>query len=163
MLPDSFAYKNWADARTIAAVAEIDRVLHQQPYAFALQQLNHILIVEDLFRSRLEKKPAPHGATNSDVVPEYDELKRRLTESGVWYSQFVSTLEPSSRQSPVAFHFADGKPGTMSIEEILFHIVNHGSYHRGSIAHALDLAGVDHPADGYAIFIHQRDPDRRHI
>lgn len=49
----------------------------------------------------------------------------------------------------------------MSVEEILFHVLNHGTYHRGSIAHALDLAGVDHPPDGYGIFVHQAEPDRR--
>jgi len=49
----------------------------------------------------------------------------------------------------------------MNIEEILFHIVNYGSYHRGLIAHALDLAGVAHPADGYGIYIHEKSPERR--
>jgi len=61
----------------------------------------------------------------------------------------------------ISFTFADSKRGTMSIEEILFHVVNHGSYHRGSIAHALDLAGVPHPPDGYGIFIHNKNPERR--
>ncbi len=59
------------------------------------------------------------------------------------------------------FTFADGKYGSMSVEEILFHIINHGSYHRGSIAHALDLAAVAHPVDGYAIYIHEKEPGRR--
>ena len=49
----------------------------------------------------------------------------------------------------------------MTVEEILFHIVNHGSYHRGNIAHALDLACVPHPVDGYGIYIHEEEPQRR--
>ena len=63
--------------------------------------------------------------------------------------------------TPVSFRFADGQSGSMAVKEILFHIVNHGSYHRGSIARALDGAGVPHPPDGYGIFIHEREPLRR--
>ena len=37
---------------------------------------------------------------------------------------------------------ADGRDGGMTRQEILFHIVNHGTYHRGAIGHALDLAGA---------------------
>jgi len=49
----------------------------------------------------------------------------------------------------------------MNVEEMLFHILNHGSYHRGSIAHALDIANVPHPIDGYCAYIHEAEPDRR--
>ena len=49
----------------------------------------------------------------------------------------------------------------MSVEEILFHVLSHGSYHRGNIAHALDLAMIPHPVDGYGAFIHEREPERR--
>ena len=45
--------------------------------------------------------------------------------------------------------------------EILFHIINHGTYHRGAIGHALDLAEVPHPADTYTVFIHAAQPERR--
>jgi uncharacterized damage-inducible protein DinB len=61
----------------------------------------------------------------------------------------------------IAFRFADGRRGKMTIYEILFHIITHGSYHRGNIAHALDLAGVTHPVDGYGAFIHAFEPNRR--
>ncbi len=41
------------------------------------------------------------------------------------------------------------------------HISNHGSYHRGNIAYALDLAAIAHPVDGYGIYIHEKEPQRR--
>ena len=51
--------------------------------------------------------------------------------------------------------------GSLSREEILFHLVNHGTYHRGAIGHALDLANAHRPADTYTIFIHAVEPSRR--
>ncbi len=161
MFKRRFAYKEWADRRTLEAIEKVESDSFPEKYAFVLQQVNHIVIVDELFRSRLEGASAPHNATNSAVVPGYAELKERLTSSGGWYSNYVSELADDEPQNLISFVFADGKPGALTVEEILFHVVNHGSYHRGSIAHALDLASVEHPADGYGIFIHEVDPARR--
>jgi uncharacterized damage-inducible protein DinB len=49
----------------------------------------------------------------------------------------------------------------MTRQEILFHIVNHGTYHRGAIGHALDLVGAVRPADTYTVFSHSVEPSRR--
>lgn len=53
MLNQTFDYKRWADERTLRAIEEIDRNLFPDAYSFTLQQINHIVIVEELFRSRL--------------------------------------------------------------------------------------------------------------
>ena len=100
--------------------------------------------------------------TNTEIVPQFDELKTRLIESCEWFLGYVEGLEKVNYQEMILFTFADGKNGSMAISEILFHIVNHGSYHRGSIARALDLAGVSHPPDGYGFFLHEYQPERRH-
>ncbi len=159
MFIQAFNYKLWADDRTLLAIENIDRDNFARSYAFALQQVSHMVIVEELFRSRLTSNPAPHNSTNTDAVPAYNDLRQRLKDSGHWYVNYVCDLE--NEKELLSFKFADGKSGKMSVEEILFHIVNHGSYHRGNIAHALDLASVPHPVDGYGIYIHEKEPERR--
>ncbi|NRA19162.1 MAG: hypothetical protein HRU05_01635 [Oceanospirillaceae bacterium] len=39
----------------------------------------------------------------------------------------------------------------MTVAEILLHIINHGSYHRGNIAYALDLTSASHSIDEYGV------------
>ncbi|WP_241077695.1 DinB family protein [Phytopseudomonas seleniipraecipitans] len=56
--------------------------------------------------------------------------------------------------------FVDGKQGMLSREEAIFHLVNHATYHRGAIGHALDLADANLPADTYTVFIHGAEPQR---
>lgn len=159
MFTDAFAYKKWADDRTLRAVNTIDRSAHPRSFAFALQQLNHMVIVEELFKSRLCELPPPHESTNTELVPSFEELDRRLSDSTAWYQAYVANCKNLDEQ--IAFVFADGKHGMLSVNEILFHIVNHSTYHRGCIAHALDLALVAHPIDGYGIYIHEKEPARR--
>jgi len=158
MLAEAFDYKQWADRRALDAIR---RVGPPPSAAFMRQQLNHMVIVEELFRARLLGVPAPHPSTNTDLVPELDELADRLIESDRWFARYVAGLQPGSRSESISFQFVDGMPGTMTRLEILFHIVNHGTYHRGAIARALDLAGVPHPADTYTVFIHSVEPERR--
>jgi len=134
MITKAFSYKVWADRRTLGAVEEVDSDRCSKDYASILQQLNHMVIVAELFRSR-------------------------LLASNAWYMGFVSAHADMTRE--IVFDFADGKRGKMSVEEILFHIVNHGSYHRGNIARALDSAGVEHPSDGYGLFIHKVEAQLR--
>jgi len=161
MIIRAFNYKIWADDLTLRAIDRIDSLKFCDTYKFIAQQINHIIIVEELFKSRLTGRPAPHQNTNSSIVPKMDELKTRLKESNQWYQRYICDLDDENKLVVLSFTFADGKSGSMSVEEMLFHIVNHSSYHRGSIAHALDLAEVSHPADGYGIYVHEKEPVRR--
>ena len=159
MQVNEFKYKSWADARTLQAVSRIDKCVYQNSYAFVTQQINHMVIVEELFKSRLLGEPPPHSSTNTEQVPDLDELGDRLKTSNRWYGGYAAKIPPVDRI--ISFVFTDGRKGRMSVREILFHVINHGSYHRGNIAHALDFAEVPHPIDGYGIFIHEHEPKRR--
>ncbi len=161
MFDQLFAFKHWADERTLNSILEIDGRKYAQEAAFARQQLNHIVIVQELFRARFENQSLPHKATNSDVVPDIEALARRLRLSNDWYKQFVSNRDQAVDDVRLSVDFTDGKKGAMTQFEILFHIVNHASYHRGTIARNLDLAGVPHPADIFTLFLHETEPDRR--
>jgi uncharacterized damage-inducible protein DinB len=120
--------------------------------------------VEELFKARLLGASAPHLSTNTTVVPDFHALSQRIDDSNQWFARYVDTLAPSEKSRRVSFVFVDGQHGSMTGLEIRFHIVNHGSYHRGAIGHALDLAQVAqvaHPADTYTVFIHAAQPERR--
>ncbi len=161
MLTEMFDYKRWADQRALDAISRIDENQFPSAVAFTRQQLNHMIRVEELFRARLLAADAPHQSTNTCIVPEIEELSSRIFDSNQWYANYVERLDPRHLIQTVSFDFVDGKPGSMTRQEILFHIINHGTYHRGAIGHALDLANVAHPADTYTVFIHSVDPTRR--
>ncbi|MEO5795429.1 MAG: DinB family protein [Rhodoferax sp.] len=161
MLAEAFQYKQWADRRALDAVSRIDAQQFPAGYAFALQQFNHMVRVEELFKARLLGAPVPHLSTNTEVVPDLPALSQRMEASNQWFASYVDHLTPGEKRRTVSFEFVDGKHGSMACLEILFHIVNHGSYHRGAIGHALDLAQVAHPADTYTVFIHATQPARR--
>lgn len=76
-----FLYKQWSDQRLFKAIDQIDQVQYLEDYNFAKQQFNHMIIVEELFRSRLENTKALHSQTNTEILPALDELKHRIAAS----------------------------------------------------------------------------------
>lgn len=155
---DLLRYKAWADRRTLDAVASINEL---GACSFARQQLNHMVRVEELFRARLLGLPEPHEATNSETIPPLEELDRRLMTSNTWLQAYFAELPAPSLGNTIRFTFTDGQRGQLSREEVAFHLINHGTYHRGAIGHALDRAHVPRPADTFTVFIHSIEPERR--
>ena len=161
LLLDALRYKAWADRRTLDAVAGIDAQAFPSAMAFACQQLNHMVRVEEIFRARLLATAEPHSSTNSEVVPDLADLGKRLAASNEWLQSHVRSASPAQLQESIRFTFTDGKAGLLRRDEVIFHLVNHGSYHRGAIGHALDLANASRPADTFTVFIHSAEPHRR--
>jgi uncharacterized damage-inducible protein DinB len=161
LLLKALEYKGWADRRTLDAVGRLDPVLNAASLAFARQQLNHMVRVEENFRARLGARPGVHASNNTDVVPDLQELDQRLTASNAWLTAYGADLPSDQAQQRLSFTFVDGLRGAMTPAEILFHLINHGTYHRGAIGHALDLAQAQRPADTYTVFIHASEPQRR--
>jgi uncharacterized damage-inducible protein DinB len=161
LLLHAFDYKQWADLRTLETIAQLYEKKAGDPIAFILQQLNHMVIVEELFRARLLGFEEPHHSTNTESVPSLEELSRRITLSDDWFLDFSSKVDEALLEKSVHFQFMDGQNGSMTVLEILFHIINHGAYHRGAIGHSLNLAHVPRPADTYTVYVHSVEPERR--
>ena len=123
MLIEALNYKQWADRRTLDAVRFLDGSNSPTATAFALQQLNHMVRVEELFRARLLAAAAPHSSTNSELVPELDELEKRITDSNEWFMRYVEDVEPDQKNRSIHFQFVDGKRGFMTSVEVFFHVI----------------------------------------
>ncbi|CAB3739649.1 DinB family protein [Paraburkholderia rhynchosiae] len=128
MLIEMFKYKQWSDMRTLDAIQRIDEQKFPSASAFAAQQLNHMIIVEELFTARLRENPDPHRSTNTETVPGLFEISQRIVDSHQWFSGYTESLKQQHRNQSVFFRFTDGKQGSMTRLEILFHIINQGCH-----------------------------------
>lgn len=142
-------------------MALIDPVRFPEQIAFARQQLNHMVRVEEVFQARLMGEPEPHATSNSETVPSLEDLRERLSAANEWLQDYAQALSPDQLEKSIHFGFLDGASGTMTRGEVLFHLINHGTYHRGAIGRALDQAGGLRPADTYTVYIHGAEPERR--
>ena len=70
-------------------------------------------------------------------------------------------LAPAQLAEAVAFTFTDGQRGRMSREEMLAHVITHGSYHRGEVGQMLKRLSVAPPRDLFTAYLHRAEPQRR--
>ena len=126
-----------------------------------VRTLNHIYVVDRLFRAHLSGASRPFDATNTEATPPLDQLRADVEATDVWYQEYVASLTEDEASKNLSFTFTDGDQGRMSREEILLHVVTHGAYHRGNVGQVLKSISVTPPRDLYTKHLHQSEPVRR--
>ena len=155
-----FTYKAWANAELFAALGRLPPA-QAEPLSTCIRTLNHIYVVDRLFRARLAGEPAPFHATNTKETPTLAQAASDVAATDAWYVDYTGTLADGALARVIDFTFADGDSGRMSVEEILLHVSLHGGYHRGNVGQMLKSIDVAPPRDLYTKFLHQSQPQRR--
>lgn len=159
-LKSLFGYKAWANEELFALLATLPAERADQLHA-CIRTLNHIHVVDRIFRAHLGGEPRPFDATNTKATPPLEQLRSDVAATDAWYLDHVSSLSPAALPEVLDFTFTDGDRGRMSREEILLHVLTHGGYHRGNVGQVLKSISVVPPRDLYTKFLHQSEPARR--
>lgn len=159
-LKSLFGYKAWANDELFAALGAIGEG-HAERLHFCIRVLNHIYVVDRIFRAHLSGEPRPFDATGTKETPALGQLRSDVAATDAWYSRYVAELSPAALSEVLDFKFTDGDSGRMSREEILMHVITHGGYHRGNVGQVLRELSVPGPRDLYTKFLHESEPSRR--
>ena len=118
-------------------------------------------MVDRIFRAHLLGEAHGYTQTNTDDTPALGDLHFAAAETDHWFEAYVAGLDASALEESLYFQFTDGDAGRMTREEMLFHVLAHGSYHRGNVGQVLKGIGMAPPRDLLTKFLHQREPARR--
>lgn len=160
-LTSLFHYKAWANQELLNALRGLDPQQQHDELHAALRILNHIHVVDRIFAAHLQGEAHPYQATNTPQTPSLEALHQAVTACDHWYLDYVAELSEEQRAEHIGFQFVDGDAGCMSREEILLHIITHGSYHRGAVGRIMAQLSLPPPRDIYSRFLHQTEPQRR--
>jgi len=163
LFADAFKYKQWANAELLALG---ERQLNQMPDSdaqFFIRILNHTTVVDSLFISRLCGEAERYEGDNTRETPTIDELKARIAHNDARLVDFAERTTGEELQRVIAFRFTDGDLGQLSVEEVLLHLLTHGSNHRGMAARTLAINGLERPKDTFTRYLHQAEPGRREL
>jgi len=150
------AYKAWADDVVYTSVSAIpgEEALKPRQTLFGnmVHTLNHLHVVDDIFRAHLEGRPHDYTSRNA-TDPPLAELWQSVKQMDRWYIDHVAALSDAELHERIAFQFIGGGDGNMSRLEIVLHVVNHGTYHRGFVSDMLNQVGVRPPAGDLTVFL----------
>jgi uncharacterized damage-inducible protein DinB len=153
--------KRWADRGLYEAIDDsIDR-LGDEDCSIMLRILDHIHAVDRIFQHHLQGVPHSYKAPRSERLPGLAALAESAMEVGDWYVSYVTGLTADEFDQPVEFVFTSGKPARMTRGEILLHVCQHGTYHRGNAGAVLQLRGLTPSRDAVTDFLEARaEPDK---
>ena len=157
-------YKRWADALTFETVLALpeEEAFRERPTRWKniVHTLNHVYVVDDIFRAHLEGRKRHYTHRNTDQTPAAADLWAAVQLMDDWYVDFADGLNDSDLDQVIAFEFVGGGDGAMTREEILLHLVNHATYHRGLISDMLYQIPVTPLTNDLTVFLRDHYSDR---
>ncbi len=143
-------FNEWANERIYDACAKLsdeDYMKDRRAFFGSIHNtLNHLLVVDRLWRGRIENMDA--GIKGLDDIL-YDDLNRlhaaRRAEDQTIIA-LVDGFDETGLNEPVSYRLLDGQPGNKPLGVILITLFNHQTHHRGQVHNMLSQAGVKPPA-----------------
>ncbi|MEL6113807.1 DinB family protein [Photobacterium sp. SP02] len=157
----AFQYKQWANAELLQLGELQFSKLPEVDATFFVRILNHTTVVDSLFISRIIGEPEKYSDDNTVETPSISELRQTMNEHDSWLVNYTQSATPEELKRIVSFKFIDGAFGQLTVEEILLHLLTHGSNHRGMASRVLAENGLERPKDTLTRYLHETEPTRR--
>ncbi|HEY8069661.1 MAG TPA: DinB family protein [Burkholderiales bacterium] len=131
-------YGAWANRLIFDAVAALPEGEAVKPrkslFRNIVHMLNHNYVIDRIFQAHMEGRAHGYSARNTPDHPPLADLWRAQQEIDAWYVAWSDALSDAALAETVHFTFVGEGEGALTRGEILLHIVNHTSYHRGFVA-----------------------------
>ncbi len=131
-------YNQWADQLLFDAVAALPEgeAAKDRPTLFKtmVRTLNHNYLIDVMWQAHLEGRD--HGYSRRDIVlhPELPALWTAQQTMHTWFMDWSDRQTDATLAGDVHFVLTGGNKGVMTRGEILLHVVNHHTYHRGWVS-----------------------------
>jgi uncharacterized damage-inducible protein DinB len=150
-------YTAWANARLFAALANLPEgeatASRATGFGNMVNTLNHAYVIDLIWKAHLEGKAHGFTARITDTEPRLEELRDAQALLDKWYIRYADRLSDEAHNEVVHFKFVDGGSGAMTRGDMLLHVVNHKTYHRGFVADMLYQASSRPPTMDLPVFL----------
>ncbi|TKC06924.1 DinB family protein [Pedobacter frigoris] len=131
-------YNNWANSLLVNALTEAVETHATSIPDYCITLLSHIANAQQIWSSRIR------GTAQTVSVWQLHDLntcKSMLLESGNELNEVVENDHDKDRI--IIYKTSTGAVFETSVEDILLHVFNHGTYHRAQIARQMKESGLE--------------------
>lgn len=152
-------YNAWANKVIFDAVValppgEADK---ERPTLFKnmVNTLNHLYVVDLIWQAHLQGRAHGIPALNTVLHPDLSSLWQVQQDIDDWYIAWADELTPTDADDLVHFRLIGGNRGEMRRGDIMLHVVNHTSYHRGFVADLFCQIPLRPPVTDLPVFLRE--------
>lgn len=156
-------YNRWANELMLAAVSKLPDGEATKPrqtlFKNIVHTLNHNYVIDAIFQAHLEGREHGYAARNTAEPPPLEELwpaQRRLDD---WYVAWSDGISDTALDEKLSFTFVGGSEGIMTRGEMILHVVNHTTYHRGFAADLFYQVPLRPPTTDLTVFLRDAPPE----
>lgn len=144
------AYEIEANRRVLASMGSVSEERRIAPeFAKARSIMAHNQFARRIWLSRLGSVAKPDWKPFPDWT--LDEIQTQMVELDRLWANYLETLREGELSRDTHYSALDGSQFSSSIGEILTHVHNHSTYHRGQIASLITACGGERAATDYIV------------
>ena len=153
-----YDYNEWANDRVFAALRALEpealRGRIESSFPSPLATLAHIVAAEWVWLSRW-RGHSPSSVPSWLEEPELEDLGARLAAVESERAELLEGLSSADVETSLEYRTIDGESHEDRLLDLLLHVVNHSSYHRGQLTTMLRQLGVEPVATDYVLFLQE--------
>ena len=150
-----YEYNRWANSQTLDASAKLTEEQFTKDlsssYRSVRDTLAHILAAEWIWLTRWNGV-SPRALLNPLDFPDLGSLRAGWAEVERDQTAFVNDLTDASLESVVTYLNTMGEEWKYPLGQMMQHLVNHSTYHRGQMATMLRQLGAEPAPTDFLIF-----------
>jgi len=150
-------YAAWANRllfQTLSSLPENELTkMRHIVFGNILRTLNHVYVMDLVWQAHLEGRSHGFTTRNPETHPTFAELRAAQKQIDEWYINYADDISEPVCDEIVNFVFVGGGSGSMSRGDILLHVVNHTTYHRGHIADMIYQIPASPPTTDLPVFL----------
>lgn len=152
-------YNAWANKTIFDAVAALPPGEATKPrqtlFKTMVNTLNHLQVTDLIWQSCLDRREHGLSALNQVLHEKLEDLWSAQQAIDRWYVDWSDRVTDAQLAEVLPFMLLSGNKGEMSRSDILFHVVNHTSYHRGFVADLFFQVPATPPLTDLPIFLRE--------
>ena len=130
---DLFSYNNHYNNKIIAVLNENPKIVSDK----CMKLLSHVLNAHRIWNYRIQPGENPFERWETHLIHECHEINKKNHEDS------FLILDRFDLNQTIQYSLSTGQSFNNSIREILFHAINHSTYHRGQIATEFRQMGLE--------------------
>ncbi|MEL7242150.1 MAG: DinB family protein, partial [Cyanobacteria bacterium J06573_2] len=99
--------------------------------------LNHSLLADKIWYGRCVNQPFSVSGLDEELCYERKQLENEIKNQSAKWSDFLQQTDADNLGNIIEYRTTQGSEKSLQLANILSHIVNHGTHHRGQVSAAL--------------------------
>lgn len=158
--PSLARYNAWANRRLYDSVAtlsdaEVGRARPAAYFGSILGTLNHILVGDRIWLGRIEGPDAGLASLDQILHRDLAGLHAARQSEDARIIAFVDRLAADDLEKEIGYRTTIGEPWTTPLGDILIHLFNHQTHHRGQTHALIKEAGAEPPPLDFIYYLRE--------